>query len=64
MASSTFFTAVRTRLSRFLLMIVRRAETRVAFFAELVFAIGYRTFKQHWPGRAEASRAHFNGGLV
>jgi hypothetical protein len=40
-ASSTLRTDVRTRLVRSLLMTARRAATRVAFFAELVFAINH-----------------------
>src|SRR5262245_4866191 len=39
MASSTLRTEERNRLKRFLLMTARRAATRVAFFAELVFAM-------------------------
>jgi hypothetical protein len=38
-ASSTLRSELRTRLTRFLLTVARRAETRVAFFADLVLAI-------------------------
>jgi len=58
-ASSTFRTVERTRLVRFLLMTVRRPATRVAFFAELVFAINHfpevETFD---PGSLPNRRSH------
>jgi hypothetical protein len=38
-ASSTLRRELRTRLTRFLFTVARRAETRVAFFADFVLAI-------------------------
>src|SRR2546423_10232213 len=66
-ASSTERTAPRIWVRRDLLMMVRRAILRVAFFAEVVLAM-FSNILRRWPvgylGRAERARRPNPGSVV